>query len=251
MSLVSEATDPSLVEARVTLAQALARAGQRAEAREQQDAVQRINDEKAALSRAMLLVDSAADTLKRARPADAVPLLREAVALAPALAEAHFQLAIALKQAQAQDASRTAAIARRNDGDEVDAELRRAVELDPSHALAHLELGLRRASQGEIASGIEALRRAVTLAPGLAAAQRALADLAVQREDWPTAVSALEAVLAWEPEDVPAAVALTSVLVRQHECAGATALVQRIARVDSRRVGSDRELLAELKRCGF
>ena len=91
----------------------------------------------------------------------------------------------------------------------------------------------------------------VSLAPGLAAAQRALADLAVQREDWPTAVSALEAVLAWEPEDVPAAVALTSVLVRQHECAGATALVQRIARVDSRRVGSDRELLAELKRCGF
>ena len=93
------ALDPSLVEARVTLAQALARAGRRAEAREQQDAVQRINDEKAALGRAMLLVDSATDVLKRARPADAVPLLREAVALAPALAEAHFQLAIALKQA--------------------------------------------------------------------------------------------------------------------------------------------------------
>ena len=101
------------------------------------------------------------------------------------------------------------------------------------------------------AAQIEALRRAVTLAPGLAVAQRALADLAVQPEDWPTAVSALEAVLAWEPEDVPAAVALTSVLVRQHDCAGATALAQRIARVDSRRVGSDRELLAELKRCGF
>ena len=221
------ALDPSLVEARVTLAQALARAGRRAEAREQQDAVQRINDEKAALGRAMLLVDSATDVLKRARPADAVPLLREAVALAPALAEAHFQLAIALKQAEARHSSRTAATVRGSQSDEVDAELRRAVELEPSHAPAYVELGLRRASRGEIPSGIDALRRAVTLAPGLVAAQRALADLATQREDWPTAVGALEAVLAWEPEDVPAAVALSSVLIRQHDCAGATALVQR------------------------
>ena len=197
----------------------------------------------------MLLVDSATDA-----PARTAGRRRAAPEggrrTRTALAEAHFQLAIALKQAQAQDASRTAAIARGHDGDEVDAELRRAVELDPSHALAHLELGLRRASRGEIASGIEALRRAVTLAPGLAAAQRALAHLAVQREDWPTAVSALEAVHAWEPEDVPAAVALTSVLVRQHECRR-DRTGSAIARVDSRRVGSDRELLAELKRCGF
>ena len=170
------ALDPSLVEARVTLAQALARAGRRAEAREQQDAVQRVNDEKAALGRAMLLVDTATDVLKRARPADAVPLLREAVALAPAFAEAHFQLAIALKQGEAGHSSRTAAAVRGGQSDEVDAELRRAVELEPSHAPAYVELGLRRASRREITSGIEALRHAVTLAPGLVAAQRPLAD---------------------------------------------------------------------------
>jgi tetratricopeptide (TPR) repeat protein len=243
--------DPSLVEARVTLAQALARAGRRAEAREQQDAVERINGGKAALGRAMLLVDSATDALKRARPADAVPLLREAVALAPALAEAHFQLAMALKQGQARRSSRTAAAVGRSPGDEVDVELRRAVELEPSHAPAHVELGLRHASRGEIPSAIDALRRAVMLAPGLVAAQRALADLAVRQGDRPTAVGAFEAVLAWVPEDVPAAVALSSVLARQHDCAGANALVQRVARVDSKRTGSERELLAELKRCGL
>ena len=160
----------------MTLAQALARAGRRAEAREQQNAVERINDEKAALGRAMLLVDSATDALKRARPDDAVPLLREAVALAPALAEAHFQLAMALKQGQAPRSSRTAAAVNRSPSDEVDVELRRAVELEPSHAPAHAELGLRRASRGEIQSAIDALRQAVMLAPSLVAAERALAD---------------------------------------------------------------------------
>ena len=245
------ALDPSLVEARVTLAQALARAGRRAEAREQQEAVGRINDEKAALSRATLLLDGATDVLKRARPADAVPLLREAVALAPALAEAHFQLAMVLKHAETHQPSQPAAAVRRSDSDEVEAGLRRAVELDPSHALAHLELGRRRATRGELASGIEALRRAVTLAPGLVAAQRALADLAARHEDWPTAVAALEAVLAWEPEDVPAALALSSVLLRQHDCAGAAALVQRVTRLGATRADSERELLTELKRCGL
>ena len=87
------------------------------------------------------------------RPADAVPLLREAVALAPALAEAHFQLAIALKQGEAGRSSRTAAAVRGSQSDEVDAELRRAVELEPSHAPAYVELGLRRASRREITSG--------------------------------------------------------------------------------------------------
>jgi len=88
------------------------------------------------------------------------------------------------------------------------------------------------------------------LAPSLVGAERALADLAVRREDWPTAVGAFEAVLAWVPEDVPAALALSSVLARQHDCAGANALVQRVALVDSKRTGSELELLAELKRCG-
>ena len=124
------AVDPTLVEARVTLAQALARGGRRAEAREQQDAVERINAEKAALGRAMLLIDSATDLLNRAQPAGALPLLREATALAPALAEAHFQLAVAY-QSHAQVSGNSREPVRRGQRADIDAELLRAVELDP------------------------------------------------------------------------------------------------------------------------
>jgi tetratricopeptide (TPR) repeat protein len=243
------AIDPSLVEARVTLAQALARTGSRAEAREQQEAVERINAEKAALGRAMLLVDSARDPQNRAEPAGALPLLREAVSLAPSLAEAHFQLALALKRSRPQTSGRRAEPVHPAQGTEIEAELLRVIELDPSHARAYLELGLQRASHGEIPSAIDALRRAVSVAPGLVPAQRTLADFAVRGEDWLTAVSALEAVLAWEPEDAPAALALTSVLLRQHDCAGATALYRRAARLNPKPGSDERELAAGLKRC--
>jgi tetratricopeptide (TPR) repeat protein len=243
------AVDPSLVEARVTLAQALARSGRRAEAREQQDAVERINAEKAALGRAMLLVDSATDLLNRGQPAGALPLLREATALAPALAEAHFQLSIALSRAEAQAMIPGRDRGRLGKDQDIEAELRRAIELDPTHAQAHFHLGVRCAIRGDIQSAIELFHRAVGVAPGLVAAQRALADFTVKREDWPTAVTALEAVLAWEPEDVPAALTLSSVLLRQHDCAGAAALFQRVTRVDPKRTSSERELIAGLKRC--
>jgi tetratricopeptide (TPR) repeat protein len=243
------AIDPSLVEARVTLAQALARTGRRAEAREQQDAVERINTEKAALGRAMLLIDSARDLLNRAEPEGALPLLKEAVALAPGLAEAHFQLSIALNRAGAQAMMSGQGQGRFGKDGDIEAELRRAIERDPAHAQAHFNLGQRCAIRGDIPSALASLRRAVSVAPSLVPAQRALADFAVRGEDWQTAVTALEAVLAWEPEDVPAALALTSVLLRQRDCAGATALYQRATRLDPKRASSDRELAAGLKQC--
>jgi tetratricopeptide (TPR) repeat protein len=197
----------------------------------------------------MLLVDSARDLLNRAEPEGALPLLKEAVALAPGLAEAHFQLAIALNRSQPHTSRRRGEPVRPGQGDEIEAELLRVIELDPSHAQAYMELGLRRASRGEIPSAIDALRRAVSIAPGRVAAQRALADRAMQREDWRTAVSALEAVLAWEPEDVPAALALASVLLLQHDCAGAATLFQRAAGLDREQASSQRELVAGLKGC--
>jgi tetratricopeptide (TPR) repeat protein len=243
------AMDPALVEARVTLAQALARTGRRAEAREQQDAVERINAEKAALGRAMLLVDSARDLLNRAEPEGALPLLKEAVALAPGLAEAHFQLSIALNRAEAQGMVSGRDRGRSDKDGAIEAELRSAIERDPAHAQAHFNLGIRCAIRGDTPSALASLRRAVSVAPSLVPAQRALADFAVRGEDWQTAVSALEAVLAWEPEDVPAALTLTSVLLHQRDCAGATALYQRATHLDSKRASSERELAASLKRC--
>ena len=48
----------------------------------------------------MILVDTATDALEKGDAATALPLLREALDFAPSLTEAHFQLALALKQSQ-------------------------------------------------------------------------------------------------------------------------------------------------------
>jgi tetratricopeptide (TPR) repeat protein len=205
--------DPSLTEPRVALAQALARAGRRDEARQQQDAIERINAERAATGRAMVLVDTATDRMEGGDAAAAVPILREAIALAPALTHAHFQLALALSRLDAQ--STRAAASEASQAAAIEAALNRVVELEPGHARAHAELGLRHAARGQNRSAIDSLRRAVLTAPSLVAAQRGLADLLARAEDWPAAISALEAAMAWRPEDASLASALARALFAQ------------------------------------
>ncbi len=206
--------DPSLTEPRVALAQALARAGRREEARRQQDAIERTNAERAATGRAMVLVAAASDQMERGDAAGAVPTLRDAIALAPTLTQAHFQLALALSRLDAQPA-RSAASGGASHVAAIDAALNRVVELEPGHARAHAELGLRHAARGQERSAIDRLRRAVLGAPSLVAAQRALADLLARAGDWPAAIAALEAAMAWQPEDASLASALARALLAQ------------------------------------
>ncbi len=213
--------EPSLVEARVTLAQALARAGRRDEARRQQDEVRRLNDERAALGRAMVLVDTAAGKQRTGDGAARVSALREAVAVAPTFAEAHYQLALALTESGAP-------------GAEVEAALRRALELRPQHAPSLHALGALAVRQGNEPAARDAFNRATTLAPGLLAAQRARASLAIAREDWAAAVAALDAVVAWEPDDAAAYLDLGQALTRQQKPEEAAASLRAAATLKGR-----------------
>ena len=185
------ALDPGLTDARAMLAQALARTGARDEAREQQAEIQRINVIRAAMGRALVLLEGASERTRVGDRAGAIARLREAVAISPTLAEAQFQLGAALRHSSGHTA-------------EAEAALREAVRLDPDEARAHYELGLARASAGDLQGAALALRRATVLAPGLVAAQRELAAVARRQQDWPSVAAALTAVLAWSPVDAQA-----------------------------------------------
>jgi tetratricopeptide (TPR) repeat protein len=180
--------DPSLTEARVNLAQALLRAGRREEARSEAAEVERLKAEEAGLGRAMILTETAAGRLGRGEAAAAVGDLREAVAASPAFAEAHYLLGLALRRSGAGPR-------------EAQTPLLRALELDPDHAGARLEVARVLEEQGERDSAILQLRRALERRPSLVEARRELARLATEAGDRATAVSELQAALAWEPGD--------------------------------------------------
>jgi len=183
--------DPYLSEARVKLAQALQKAGEKEEARKELTEVQRIDAEKAGVGRAMLLIEKAADHIKKSEPVKAIAELREAAAVSPKFPEAHYQLGLALRQSSDDVAGSEAAF-------------RRVLELDPDHAVAHYQLGLLLQKRGDGAIASSELRKAAQLAPGLAEAHRELGRIAGDAEDWAAAVVELKALLAWEPGDADA-----------------------------------------------
>jgi tetratricopeptide (TPR) repeat protein len=144
--------DPSLTEARVLLAQTLAKQGRKADAQQEQAAVERLNAEKAALGRTLVLLDASAGLLAKGDVAGAVAQRREAVATSPRYAEAHYLLGLALVDAQAPPA-------------EAEAAFREAIALDPSQAPTYAALGrlLERTKDNEGARA--AYARASALAP--------------------------------------------------------------------------------------
>jgi tetratricopeptide (TPR) repeat protein len=226
--------DPALVEARVTLAQALSRAGQREAARLQQDEVQRINAERAALGQAMVLVERATHLLDDGDAQGAVALLRDAVDLSPTLAEAHYRLARALMRPFEAPARQLLAVTP-DAAAAIETALLRVVVLDPADARAYVELGRLHVSRGARGPALAALRRASSIAPGLMEAQRALADLAAAHRDWATAIPALEAIVAWHPHDDHAALALARALLHQADWAGAVAAFRHVTRLQPER----------------
>ncbi len=208
--------DPYSTEARVTLAQALARAGKKEEAHTHQAEVETINAFNASVSRAMVLIEAAAGALKKGDRPESVAQLREATSASPAFPEAHYQLALALLGSSAAEA---------------ETHFLRVVELDGDRAHAHHQLGVLRARRGDLPGALASLRRATELAPGLVDAQRELAAQAWKVEDWPTVLAALTAVIAWEPGDAMAHYALARALGEQghhDEAARELAIAQRL-----------------------
>ena len=210
--------DPYSTEARVTFAQALARAGRNEEAERQQSEVRTINVENAGVSRAMILLESAAGLMSRGNRNGALEQLWEAVAASSSFAEAHHQLAVALLPPAGKAA-------------DSEAHFLRTVQLDADHAKAHHQLGVLRARRGDLPGALASLRRATELAPGLIDAQRELAAQAWKAQDWTTVLAALTAVIAWEPGDAMAHLALARALGEQgqhEEAARELAIAQRL-----------------------
>jgi tetratricopeptide (TPR) repeat protein len=144
--------DPSLTEARVMLAQAFVKAGLRAEAQREQSEVERINAEKAALGRTLVLLDASSALLAKGDVAGAIVQRREAVATSPAFADAHYELGVALQRLPDSSA-------------EAEAALRQAIALDSTHARAHKALAVLLDARGDSEGARAARARAVALAP--------------------------------------------------------------------------------------
>jgi tetratricopeptide (TPR) repeat protein len=183
--------DPNLVEARVTLAQGLARLGRTDEAQRQQQEIRRINAGNAAIGRSMLLLETAGDRLRAADRATALAQIREAIEASPTFAEAYYQLGLALLPGPA-------------DARESQQAFERVIQLDPQYAGAHYQLGLLFARRGATSEAEDHFRAALSLAPAMLEAHRAVLALAEQREDWQAVVEQATAVLALDPSDTDA-----------------------------------------------
>jgi Flp pilus assembly protein TadD len=121
----------------------------------------------------------------------AIAELREAVSLDPESPEAYFLLASTLRRSSA-------------DPVEVTKTLRRVLELNPRHALAHHQLGMALESQGKRSEAVAEFRIAVELSPSFIEARRALGKAAMEIKDWETAAAQFRGVIAWEPGDAAA-----------------------------------------------
>ena len=183
--------DPALVEARVNLAQALARSGEAAlieAARTQQAEVRRLNDENARIGRTLVLLQTASERTAGGDTAAAIAQLREAIEITPAFPEAHYQLGLALERASAPSS-------------DIERTFRTVLQLNPDHAPARHHLGALLARRGDVEGAKSELQRAIELAPGLVDAHRELARIALEARDWTAAVRHLDQVLLWNPDD--------------------------------------------------
>ncbi|HEV3486503.1 MAG TPA: tetratricopeptide repeat protein, partial [Vicinamibacterales bacterium] len=151
---------------------------------------------------------------KAGRGAEAASRARAAVAAKPDDADAHFTLGLALSEQDVTGA--------------VDA-FRRALALDPRHALARYNLAqvLKRAARA--ADAIDELRRAIDIAPR-AEAYYTLGVIEWQQGNLDAAVTALRAAIAAEPRHADAHFTLGAVLgARGDTQAAADALRRAIA----------------------
>ena len=178
--------DSYLTEARVNLAQALQKAGQKEEAQKEVMESRKIESEKSSIGRAMVLIEKASEHIKQGEYAKAVGLLREAATVSPRFPETHYQLGLALRQSSADEA-------------ESETAFRRVIDLDPNRAVAHYQLGMLLRKRGDLVNASSELRTATNLAPSLVECYRELGQIALAARDWATAEAEYKKFLAWEP----------------------------------------------------
>ncbi|HET7536031.1 MAG TPA: tetratricopeptide repeat protein, partial [Candidatus Didemnitutus sp.] len=178
------AADPHYVAAHINLGNALLQLG---------DSAAAMNHYQAALADEPGAVDARTNLagllIGEGRTAEASAMLREVVAAAPELAEAHYQLGRALES---------------SDPAAAEAEYREAVRLKPSYARGHLALGNLLARRGDSTGAETALRTAIQLDGTSAEARFALGNLLVKQQRFDLAMTAFREAVTLDPSHVQA-----------------------------------------------
>jgi len=121
---------------------------------------------------------------------EAIACLRKAIALDPKLANAHYNLGVAL-QAKGQV-------------DEAIACYQKAIDLEPENAMAHSGLGFVRRAKGQIDEAIACFRKAISLDPKLAQAHNILGAVLAGKGQLDEASACFRKVIDLEPENAMA-----------------------------------------------
>ncbi|HXT61609.1 MAG TPA: tetratricopeptide repeat protein [Pyrinomonadaceae bacterium] len=103
------------------------------------------------------------ELIRTNRPAEAIPILRRAVAAAPSSAQCHYNLGLALRQSGMRD--------------EALKEFSEAIRLRPNYFEAHAGLALTLKESGQLPAALEEFHEAVRLEPNNAAAHIGSADV--------------------------------------------------------------------------
>jgi len=223
------ADDPAAPMIRLTLAEALEAEGRCAEAW----AELRLAFAATVLAEptppALLAPETAADLATLAEALLAAgegSLARAAISLA--LAHAPEQATLLLTRARLALAERKGSSIEH--GERAEADLRRALMLDPGLAAAHLLLGERLVARGELEEAEHHLTCAIAAAPGQAEAHWRLGDLWRRRRAPERAEAAYRRALAEAPDDVQALHGLSAVLRDAGRLGEALPVAQRAAK---------------------
>jgi len=160
--------------------------------------------------------------------AQAVELLRAAIAARPGQAVYHNNLGNALRAL--------------GEGDAAERAYRDALTCDPDYALAHYNLGALLLDLGSTSFARDALERALALHPGLAPAALALSGLLLRAGDTAAAEECLSAALAAEPSQPDLLVELAHLLRRASRSDEAIACLERVIGVAPRRADAFNDL---------
>jgi tetratricopeptide (TPR) repeat protein len=230
--------DPFLSEARMNLVQSLQRSGQKDAAVLELAEAQKLEQQKASLTRTLAIMREADEDLNNKHFAPAEKLYRDALAISPDFPEAHFHLALALK---GQGPARVSECAR---------ELKRVLALKENHSGAHYELGLLLDASGESIDAATQFISALSCAPGMIDARRMLARYALRRGDWAGAIEHSSVILAWVPGDAESERWAGHALVQERDWAEAVPALRAAISANDRFPQVHRDLAAALKAQG-
>jgi len=146
--------------------------------------------------------------------------------------------------------------AEQNQKDAAIAKYKRALEINPRHPQANLEIAKVYQSQGNYSDAIASLRRAASarnIEPNnLIELQKAIADLYIQQGSLSGAIVAYRQILEVEPEDAVTYLALGKILTTQQRVTEARKMLENAERFFNRQgnidgVNQARKALAEIK----